>query len=205
MNNSNIYTLGTKLLSKTFSVNSICLGSGADEKGNNDAMNLLEGHLETFNFPIAFKHVSGKNYCDLMGSGWGILYLISDRMKHLLEKERLTGWKCFPIEIVDKNGKKIQEVYHGFSIVGRSGSIIYKKSDVIEKQLVPNGPLSKYYKGIHPEMETWDGSDFFLPKNHWGTMVTQKAKDIMVKNKLTNIMLQNLAEIEVGVNTVLDY
>lgn len=204
MNIDKFHNLSSKLSSTTFSVNSINLSARIDEKGKTDAMNLLEGNYGKLNFPIVFKHVSGKKHCDLIGSGWGILYLISDRMKELLEKYNLTGWKCFPVEILDKKGEKIQEVYHGLSIVGRSGPIDYGKSFLIEKRTIPNGPLSKYYKGLYFEMETWDGSDFFLVKNNWGTMVTKKAKDLLVEHKLTNLMFYNLAEMEVNTSTIIE-
>lgn len=200
----NYYYLGSKFSSNSFTVNSISLTAEIDDRGKTDAMNLLEGQLESFKFPIVFKHVSGKNHCDLIGTGWGILYLISDRIKKLLEENNLTGWKSFPVEIIGNKGEKIHEVYHGFSIVGRSGSINYKKSEIIEKRLVPNGPQSKYYKGLHPGMENWDGSDFFLPEKHWGIIVTQKAKDILTKHQMKNLVFHNLADMEIGVNALIN-
>ncbi|MDX5478716.1 MAG: hypothetical protein LPJ98_09695, partial [Cyclobacteriaceae bacterium] len=74
MNINMLYYLGSKFSSNSFTVNSISLTAEIDDKGKTDAMKLLEGQYESFTFPIVFKHVSGKNHCDLIGTGWGILY-----------------------------------------------------------------------------------------------------------------------------------
>ncbi|UJP65150.1 imm11 family protein [Mongoliitalea daihaiensis] len=199
----NLYYLFTKLSSNSFIVNSIDLKGDVYDQGKTHAMLLLEGQFESFKFPIKFKHVSGKRHCDLVGTGWGVLFLISDRMKLILEENNLTGWKSFPVDIFDETGDKIQNLYHGFSIVGRSGSIDYKKSEVIERRLVSTGPLCKYYKGVYPDMDSWDGSDFFLPQNHWGIVITERVKKILTNHKLANIEFSNLADLEVGVETIL--
>jgi hypothetical protein len=116
-------------------------------------------------------------------------------MKTVLESNNLTGWKTFVVKVLDKQGQEIQG-YYGLSITGRCGKIDYSKSEIIEKRLVPNGPLGKYYKGLHIGLDKWDGSDFFIPEKYLGTIITSKTADILKKSQLTNIKLQNLAEIE---------
>ena len=96
---------------------------------------------------------------------------------------------------MDKKGQEIQG-YHGLSIVGRCGKIDYSKSEIIEKRLVPNAPLGKYYKGSYVSLDEWDGSDFFLPEKYFGIIITSRAAEVLKRNKLTNIRLENLAEIE---------
>ena len=92
--------------------------------------------------------------------------------------------------------------YHGFSITGRSGPVKYDKSAIIEKKLVPTGPLCKFYKGFDIEIDKWDTSDFFIPSKSRGTIITKKAADVLKKNKITNLRLENIADIEIDVTYV---
>src|SRR3989304_5749304 len=76
----------------------------------------------------------------------------------------------------------------------------YQKSEIIEKRLVPHGPLCKYYKGL--VIDDWDGSDFFTPEGTYATFVSKKAADVLKKNKITNLNLENLADYQVHVSDV---
>ena len=118
-----------------------------------------------------------------------------NRIKDVLEENAFTGWKTFAVKLLDKNGSEIQD-YFGLSITGRCGEIDYSKAEIIEKRLVPNGPLGKYYKGLSIGLDKWDGSDFFLPANNYGTIVRSKVVDILKKNKITNLRFENIADIE---------
>jgi len=126
------------------------------------------------------------------------MFLISDRMKDAFEENNLTGWKCFPIRLLNKKGEVI-EGYRGLTITGRCGPIDNWKSEVVYKRLIPNGPIGKYYLGLHVGLDEWDESDFFLPKGSYGTIVTSTAAEVIRSSKLTNIQLTNLAEIETPV------
>ena len=68
-------------------------------------------------------------------------------MKTILERHHFTGWKIFPVLIHDKNGREVHN-YQGLSVIGRCRSTSFEKSEIIKKQLVPNGTMCKYYKGI---------------------------------------------------------
>eukprot|EP01132_Coremiostelium_polycephalum_P000319 gene319-410_t len=135
---------------------------------------LINGDYTGISFPIIFKQVYGKKLQDMLDTGWPGLFLISDRMKSVLEENQLTGWKTFSVQVFDKKGEGIPG-YHGFSITGRCGEIDYSKSPIIEKRRVPDGPLVKFYK-----------------------VITQRAAEILKKNKLTNIDLENLSDLEMS-------
>jgi hypothetical protein len=72
----------------------------------------------------------------------------------------------------------------------------YSKSEIIEKRLVPTGPVSKYYRGLHIGLDKWDNYDFFQPEKYWGTIITCNAAQLLQKSKLTNIRFENLSVIE---------
>ncbi|MEM7110013.1 MAG: DUF1629 domain-containing protein [Bacteroidota bacterium] len=193
MNIQDYYTLGSKLSSTTFQAHPIGLKS--KEGGIGDNEKLVLGEYYEINFPVTFKQEYGKKLQDVLDTGTAILFLISTKMKTILEENELSGWKTFPVRVQDKKGNEV-DGYFGFSITGRCGSIDYDKSDVIKKSLVQGGPVSKYYKGLYVGLDEWDRSDFSMPKGTFHPIVTKKAMQAMKKAKLTNIRFEKLSEIE---------
>lgn len=157
---------------------------------------LLYGIYKNINFPIKFKVGEGKKFNDMLDTYWGVLYLISDNFKNVLETHSITGWSAYPVRVY---GKKKEEIlgYHGLSITGKAGAIDFSKSTIIEKQYVPNAPKARFSKGLHIGMDKWDGSDIFLPKGYLGAIMTKKVADIIKANKITNVELVNIADVEV--------
>ena len=175
------------------------IGLKNDENGMAGHLHLIKGEYKGIDIPVLFKQDYGKKLMDILGTGHASLYLISDRMKLILEKNNFTGWKTFPIKLYDKKGVEISG-YHGFSITGHCASIDYKKSKVIEKRMVPTGPICKFYKGIL--IDKWDGTDFFSPVDTYDLFITHRAADVLKKNKITNVHLENLTEYETSVSNV---
>ena len=157
---------------------------------------LLLGLYEGFQFPITFKIQYGRVFKDILDTGTGSLYLISEKMKNSLKEHQLTGWKTFPIRLLGKQDEEIQG-YHGFSITGRCGPVDFSKSERILKSFVPEGPLSTFCKGFPIELDSWDGSDFFLPSNRYSTTVSKRAAEVIKKEKLTHIQLTRLTDYEI--------
>jgi hypothetical protein len=67
---------------------------------------------------------------------------------------------------------------------------------VFEKQLVPDGRETRYYKGLCIGLEEWDGSDFFIPRDTLHIIISERAMLLMKKAKITNAIFENLADIE---------
>ena len=164
---------------------------------------LIKGNYAEIDFPVIFKQDHGKKLADILGTGWPGLFLVSDRLKKILEDNELTGWKTFPIKVYDKKKNEVLG-YHGFSIVGRCGSINYKKAEICERQSFPTGPFYKVYKGLYVGLDKWDGNDFFIPDESIFFIVTNKAAEILQKNKVTNLVLENLSNVEIDVDAVLN-
>ncbi len=173
----------------------------SDETRIYDQDLLLHGNYTNVKLPVVFTQQYGKVLKDIIGTGWASLYLISDKMKNVLQDAHLTGWRTFDIILLDKKGERI-EGYEGLSIVGRCGEIDYNKSEIIEKQVIDHGPLVKFYKGIYFDLHRWDGSDFFLAKGNTTPIVTANAEAAIKQNNLTNIALRSLSDIEVDDFTV---
>ena len=165
-----------------------------------DNLKLIKGDFTNIDFPMRFKQHFGKKLNDILDTEHPGFYLISDRMRTILEAAKLTGWKTFPIVLYDKHWDEIPN-YHGFSTTGKSGPISYDNCEIIEKRYVPNGPICKFYKGLF--IDKWDGSDFFTPEGNYGTFITKKAADVLREHKISNLRLENLADIETDVAGVL--
>ena len=166
-----------------------------DPAGAMDIWNIIHGEYDNIALPVVCNQVDGKKLIDILNTGCCSLYLISDRFKKILEANHLTGWKTFPIKLYDKKRNEIFG-YQGFSITGRCGPIDLSKSEIIGKRMVPTGPVFKVYKGCHIGLAQWDGTDFFIPEKTRAIIVTKRTADVLKKNKVTNMELENLADWE---------
>jgi len=192
MNQTVFFSFSSKFVGSTFQA------SPVDQKI--DHLRLIKGDYIGIDFPIIFQQTGGHKLLDILDTGYVSLFLISDRLKFILEENRLTGWKTFPIILYDKKNNQIFG-YQGFSVTGRCGSTHFEKSKIIEKQLVPTGPVCKYYRGIF--IDRWDGTDFFSPEKKYHTFVTNKASDLLKKNKITNLRLENSDDYETAIRHVI--
>ena len=173
-----------------------------DEEGINDQDRLIVGKYENITFPVVFKQFREKNLLNILGTGWPGLHLISDKMKTILEENKLTGWKTFPIKLYDKKENEILG-YHGFSVTGHCGPIDDRKAEIVDRQMIPTGPVFKAYKGMHIGLDEWDGSDFFIPDGSLFFIITTKAANVLKKDKTLNTTLTNCADFEMAVDSVL--
>ena len=136
---------------------------------------LLDGNYpEWLEFPVVFHHQKGdpgRKMSDLIGFRYtGNHFLISQRLKDLLERNGITGWKTYPVEVYGLKGELL-EGYYGFTVTGRGGLIIHRDSERKQKPICST--------------QQWDGSDFFRAKPGRYIIVTQRVKDLFLENKIT--------------------
>jgi len=198
------YDFGSELLSSTVQAKAFDITRNDFIEIPEPQWRLILGNYEGISLPVKFKQQSGKKLRDILDTGWPSLYLISDHLKNILLTSGLTGWKTFEVQVFDSKSHPING-YHGFSITGRAGILNFSESTIIEKKLVPNGPLSKYYKGFYFDLDEWDKSDFFLPSKYYGIYISEKAFKILSKEKITNLSLGAIDEIEMMDYTVEAY
>lgn len=194
----NFYSLGTELKKVNFTVFSTNLqGVNKNEQNLFDENLLILGKYDYVIFPVIFKHKYGKKIKDIIETGFPNLYLISERIKNLLEENNFTGWQTYDVKIFDKNNEELKG-YYGFSITGRCGKIDYMKSVATPKKLDNDLPLITVYKELHIGLDEWDGSDIFLPKGSFGIKVTKRVKEVLSYNKITNVIFTNLLDVEIS-------
>ena len=131
-----------------------------------------------FDIPIKTKIVLGKTMYDKIDFNDGINFVISEYFLKVLSKNELTGWKTYPVEI-----KNINEKYYGFQIIGKSGPLKEKKQ-------------KGFHIGYEFDKTSWEKTDFFSPENTHLKFLSKKAKEVLNRENLTNIEIENIKSIE---------
>lgn len=180
------FAFRSRLVSSTVQAHTVGLKDDGGEYAEN---RLIKGEYSGIDFPVIFKQECGEKFTDILDTGWPSLYLISKSLKRTLEENNLTGWKTYPIKLLDKKNNEI-EGYYGFSIVGRSARHEYNQSQVIEKRRVEHGPVCKFYKGVI--IHDWDGHDFFMPRDSFFILIAKRVAELLKTHKITNLELECL-------------
>lgn len=157
---------------------------------------IIKGDWSGLEFPLVFHQIeNGKKLRDVLDMRYVSAYLISDRMKNILKKNKITGWKSYPVIIYDKKGGII-EGYNGFSIVGRSGPLDLKNQP-IEPVIDDNGHVTEYkeYVGGWFNISTWDGSDIFILGESLWIIITERLYKILKKEKITAIEYERISDL----------
>lgn len=137
-------------------------------------------------FPVVFRQEEGKKMRDMLDMRFdGNCFLISDRMKQLMEENHITGWKSYPVIVYDKKGIVV-EGYNGFTVTGMGGTMRFLKS--------PNQILSSdSHEYCQWEQKQWDGSDIFRIRPNY-LIVTKRTMLLFKENKITSPYFSPLSD-----------
>jgi hypothetical protein len=161
-----------------------------------DPVALTRGEIEPEE-PVRFHHDRGGRLKDYIGTTWGVLDIVSDRVVAALRDGGFTGWTTYAVEIFDEHGGAVPG-FHGLAATGRSGPIVKSLSPLMHFPVVPGGRPVPQRVGIRFDPETWDGNDVFMPEGTAWKIVTQPVRDALLASKVTNIRLQRITEIEMS-------
>jgi hypothetical protein len=108
-----------------------------------------------------------------------------------LKAAKLTGWKAIPVEIGGPGDRE----WPGYSVLwitGKSGPADPSRSvpRTVEK---PGGSFREHY-GFFFELDSWDGSDFFIPEGTTITGLTNRAREVLAGFKEIAPSLEVLAD-----------
>ena len=132
---------------------------------------------EYIKFPVIYRNEKGKKMRDMLDMRFdGNCFLISDRMKVLMEENQITGWKSYPVIVYDKKGNEMLG-YHGFTVTGKGGNTSMLK------------PWAEIGMDERPSFILWDkclwdGSDVFRIWPNYLT-ITAKTMRLFKKNEIT--------------------
>jgi hypothetical protein len=147
--------------------------------------------------PLVFKHHSGGRPCDLVGTTYATLDLLSPRTAQLFRDEEFSGWTTFPVQVFTKDGLLI-EGYEGLTVTGRCGPIDNSRSREHWRPPARPGVVEKLrvWLGLYFDLATWDGSDFFGPAGTAHVFVVERVKQAVERAGLTNFTFQALSGVE---------
>lgn len=134
---------------------------------------------------------------DFIWTTWAGVFLISDRVRQLLEEEQITGWLTYAVELTDRQEGALSG-YFGFAVTGRCGPFLPKKSEVVIKPPpVPGGRSAAHRRGLFFDPSTWDGSDIFCSEDGTGFVVaTKRVVELVDRSRITNVAFETLADYE---------
>lgn len=158
---------------------------------------IIKGDWSGLEFPLVFHQIeNGKKLRDVLDMRYVSAYLISDRMKNILKKNKITGWKSYPVIIYDKKGGII-EGYNGFSIVGKSGPMDPRRQPTEYYVRKWDGSVSDSldYIGGWFDISTWDGSDIFILGESLWIIITKRLYKILKKEKITAIECERVSDL----------
>ena len=138
-----------------------------------DQLAFGDHYPEYIQFPIVFHQEEGKRMRDVLDMRSVGFFVISDRMKDVLEENGFTGWKTYPIQLYDKK-KNLISGYSGFTVTGKGGRVYYPLNEAWNPVL-----------GWNPA--SWEGSDFFHFENTRHILVTERVMKVLRKHKIDAI------------------
>lgn len=125
-----------------------------------------------------FRVDEGRKFFDLIGYQDPWNFAISERLKRLLEENKISGWDCYPILIENSDLK-----YFGFQVNGKAGPITSLDGD--------GDPI---HGCTEFDENTWDGSDIFCLQDTAIKVCTTRVRDILLNAKITNIEFADLKD-----------
>ena len=143
---------------------------------------------------LKFAPSFGVKHFDLLNSGFAGVYLISEKIVELFRSNDLVGWNSIPVQIQEFENLN----YYLLTVEGRCSAIDYRRSETfLKKPYIPSGKPIEAKRGLYFDLESWDHSDVFTPENTRFTFITEKVKNILSANKVTNILLERITDFEI--------
>jgi len=147
--------------------------------------------------PLTFRQVRKSRFYDLLSSGTPHIIPVSDRLLDILQSEGATGWKTFPLVLVDLKGRAVPG-YRGLAITGKAGPPLWERSQrFIAEPEESWSPRLRMLRGIWFDEGTWDGSDLFTLKGTCFLLATDRIVRAMRKARLKGIEWSRQSEVEI--------
>lgn len=128
--------------------------------------------------PFEMEVTEGSKLYDIVGFQDTSNFAISEKLYNLLQEHHITGWRGYEIKI-----QGVEKKYYGFQVVGRCGKLERPKE-------------AGFYTGLKFDYYSWDKSDFFSPDETVRLFCTQKVRDLLKKNKITNVELSDISKVQ---------
>lgn len=145
--------------------------------------------------PVKFVRSMGRSPVDIITTELPAIWLISDKIVEVLQREGVTGWKTYPVEVIGQGGVPVTG-YHGFAVTGRCGPINPRRSVVKNlPPLFPGDEEEQVRLGLYFDLDTWDGSDIFVAPNVNYVIVVKRVKELLEQNNIRGCEFERLTEV----------
>ena len=159
-----------------------------------DPLALLRGERSVAT-PLEFMHAEGRRHLDLVGTGYAMVHLVSDRFLDVLSAGDFTGWTTYDVRVLEKSGDEVPG-YHGFSVLGRCGPLDPARAERVILPAPPGGRAMPGWRGFYFDPSSWDGRDVFLPDGTRCVFVVEAVRRELKKAKVSNVRFERITEIE---------
>lgn len=120
--------------------------------------------------------------------------ILADAVVQLLRSEGLTGWSLYEVSVRDKQGEQVPG-YSGLAVTGRCGNLDHSMS--VELPRIRPAGIFPVWKGLFFDPNSWDGSDFFMPAQRFGSVfVVDAVKKAFERAKIRNVSFTPLDQFE---------
>lgn len=131
----------------------------------------------------------GRTYYDVIVPSRVCPFVVSGKIIDALTENNITGWKATSVRIAGKEDLR----YYVLMITGRCGPVDYTKSErIIQKS--PGGIDCPYLRGLYFDLDSWDGSDFFMAEDVGFIFTTEKVKKLLVRIKSRNVSFERITD-----------
>lgn len=142
---------------------------------------------------FTFKRNMGKNPFDLIIGASPLIYLVSEKVVQLFLENKITGWLSYSTKIATENFSS--NSYKLLGIKGRCGDVNY--GEKILKPFGINTGVEKFKRiGISFDLNSWDGSDIFLANGRGYKFVTERVKNLLEQENVTNFVFEDIETFE---------
>jgi len=171
---------------------------------SSDPLAVTRGEI-TPEAPISIRwDMGGESPSDVIWTTSAHPVIVHQRVLDLLRENDLTGWRSYPVRVVDQLGV-VHEDYAGLQIVGRCGVAELSRSSVRLKQY-PGGWFPDLV-GYYFAENSWDGSALFMHvpdakgKVSGHIFMIEAVREALSKAKIRNVSYQRLTDVSTSVSS----
>ena len=166
-----------------------------------DSFALTRGDVRVSEAITVSWYMGGAVPSDVVWTGNAGAVIVHRRAVDLLRDGGFTGWRTYPVNVIDKNGDSYPD-YAGLAVLGRCGACDLSRSVVVLAEY-PVGWFP-HFLGRYFSENSWDGSDFFMERadvrgsftGH--VFVTERVRQVFEQAKMKNVRLERLTETSVS-------
>ena len=143
--------------------------------------------------PCVFKVFQGRTVCDELPTSALFYRVYSEAFFDVLEREHLTGWSSYAVEVRGLPRKYADAHYRGLIVKGRCGPIDETQFRSATKLAIP--PYVRptpIFVGTYFDPNSWDGSDIFTAQGSAALTLTHRAKQALERARLRGVGFERL-------------